>query len=239
MAPPDRPLAAARARRLAPLEGKPPGTLRVHEIYRSIQGESTRAGLPCVFVRLTACHLRCSYCDTAHAFYRGEPWEPARLIARVAELARPGDLIELTGGEPLLQPESLPLLADLADTGHPVLLETSGACPIGGVDPRVRIILDVKTPGSGESGANHWPNLDLLKPTDEVKFVIVDRADFDWSAEVVRSRGLADRCPVLFGGAHDRVPPSDLAAWILESGLPVRLQVQLHKLLWGPRARGV
>lgn len=228
---------AVLARRLRPLAGKPAGTLLVHEIYRSLQGESTFAGLPCVFVRLTACHLRCGYCDTAHAFQAGEALAVDEVVAR--SLALGGGLIEVTGGEPLLQPEVYPLMSHLADAGRTVLLETSGAVDTSEVDPRVRIILDLKTPGSGEVAANHWPNLDRLRPTDEVKFVVCDRADFDWAVEVVRDRGLAGRCPLLVGAAFGRVAPTDLAAWVLESGLPLRLQVQLHKLLWGADARGV
>lgn len=234
------PMASPRLdHRLAPLVGKRDGTLIVHEVYRSLQGEGTWAGLPCVFVRLTACHLRCSYCDTPHAFNRGEEMELGELVAQAIALARPGDLIELTGGEPLLQPEALPLMAALADSGHLVLLETSGACPIEAVDPRVRIILDLKTPGSGESDANLWENLPLLKPTDEVKVVVCDRDDFDWAIAHIKGFGLTDRCPVLMSPAHEKVEPVELADWILDSGLPVRLQVQLHKQLWGPDARGV
>ncbi|HWE39781.1 MAG TPA: radical SAM protein [Isosphaeraceae bacterium] len=227
----------AFASRLRPLAGKPAGTLLVHEIYRSLQGESTFAGLPCVFVRLTACHLRCGYCDTAHAFRQGEAMALDEVVA--AALAPGGDLVEVTGGEPLLQPEVYPLMSRLADAGWTVLLETSGAIDTSQVDPRVHIILDVKTPGSGEAAANHWPNLERLRPTDEVKFVVCDRADFDWAVDVVRSRGLAGRCPLLVGPAFGRVEPAELASWVLGSGLPLRLQVQLHKLLWGPDARGV
>ena len=225
------------ARRLRPLAGKVDGTLLVHEIYRSLQGESTFAGLPCVFVRLTACHLRCNYCDTAHAFGQGDPWTIDEVVDRALAL---GDrLVEITGGEPLLQPEVFPLMSRLADAGRTVLLETSGTLDIAPVDPRVRIILDLKTPGSGEADANLLANLGLLKRTDEVKFVISDRSDFDWSVDQVRARDLLGRCPILFGAVADRLDPSDLAAWVLETGLPIRLQVQLHKLLWGPEKRGV
>lgn len=225
------------ARRLLPLAGKADGTLVVHEIYRSLQGESTFAGLPCVFVRLTACHLRCNYCDTPHAFGQGEAMTLDEVVDRALGLG--GSLVEVTGGEPLLQPEVFPLLTRLADAGRTVLLETSGALDIAPVDPRVRIILDVKAPGSGEVGANLLANLDLLKPTDEVKFVISDRVDFDWSVARVRDRGLIGRCAVLFGAVSNRLDPTDLAAWILDTGLPIRLQIQLHKLLWGAATRGV
>jgi 7-carboxy-7-deazaguanine synthase len=233
----DPTLAQAQAHRLKPLLGKPAGTLVVHEIYRSLQGESTFVGLPCVFVRLTACHLRCGYCDTPHAFHEGQTLP---LDAVVDRALAPGDrVVEVTGGEPLLQPEVHPLMTRLADAGRTVLLETSGAVDIAPVDPRVHIILDLKTPGSGELSANLWANLPLLRPKDEVKFVICDRADFDWSAAQVRAHSLTDRCPVLFSPAFGRVNPTDLAAWVLDSGLPVRLQVQLHKILWDPNARGV
>ena len=228
-----------RDHRLKPLQGKEAGTVVVHEVYRSLQGEGIQAGLPCVFVRLTACHLRCSYCDTPHAFHRGEAVGLEGLVDRTLALARPGDLIEVTGGEPLLQDEALPLMARLADSGHEVLLETSGACDIGPVDPRVRIILDLKTPGSGEASANRWENLARLKPADEVKVVVCDREDFDWAVGKIREHRLLERCPVLLAPAFGRVSAAELADWILESGLPIRLQVQLHKQLWGPDARGV
>jgi 7-carboxy-7-deazaguanine synthase len=227
----------AHRRRLRPLEGKPPGTLVIHEIYRSLQGESTFAGLPCVFIRLTACHLRCVYCDTPHAFSEGEALDLDEIVARTLELG--DELVEITGGEPLLQPEVYPLMTRLADAGKTVLLETSGGIDTIAVDPRVRIILDIKTPGSGEVDANVWSNLNRLKPTDEVKFVICDRADFDWAATIVRTHRLVERCPVLFSVAFGQVNPTELASWILDSHLPVRLQLQQHKILWDPAARGV
>jgi 7-carboxy-7-deazaguanine synthase len=223
--------------RLAPLRGKPVGTLMIHEIYRSLQGESTFAGLPCVFIRLTACHLRCAYCDTPHAFNQGEPLSLESVISRA--LALGDDLVEITGGEPLLQPEIYPLMARLADADKTVLLETSGAVDTSLVDRRVRIILDIKTPGSGEVAANIWSNIERLKPIDEVKFVVCNRADFEWAVGVDRDYRLTERCPILFSAAFGQVSPTDLAAWILESHLPVRLQLQQHKILWGPNARGV
>jgi 7-carboxy-7-deazaguanine synthase len=229
--------ADGRAHRLRPLEGKPPGTLVIHEIYRSLQGESTFAGLPCVFVRLTACHLRCVYCDTAHAFNQGLPLSVDEIVAGVLDLG--GDLVEITGGEPLLQSEVHPLMTRLVEAGKTVLLETSGAVDTRMVDPRVRVILDLKTPGSGEVRANLWSNLERLKPGDEVKFVVCDRTDFDWSVQVVRTHGLTGRCPVLFSPGFGQVNPTELAAWILESRLPIRLQLQQHKILWDPSARGV
>jgi 7-carboxy-7-deazaguanine synthase len=232
-----RPQAVANPQRLRPLEGKPAGTLVIHEIYRSLQGESTFAGLPCVFVRLTACHLRCVYCDTPHAFHEGETLTLDDVVARALAL---GDrLVEVTGGEPLLQPEVFPLMTRLADAGRTVLLETSGALDVAPIDPRVHIILDVKTPGSGEVEANLWGNLARLKTFDEVKFVVCDRDDFDWAVEQIRAHQLTERCPVHIGAAFGRVNPTDLAAWILTTGLPIRLQLQQHKILWDPAARGV
>ncbi len=223
--------------RLRSLDRKAAGTLVIHEIYRSLQGESTFAGLPCIFVRLTACHLRCVYCDTPHAFNQGKPLGIDEIVAQVHAL---GDqLVEITGGEPLLQPEVFPLMTRLADEGKTVLLETSGALDIGPVDPRVHIILDLKTPGSGEVDANLWSNLALLKPIDELKFVICDREDFDWSISQVRAHSLIGRCPILFGACFGRVSSTELAAWILETRLPIRLQLQQHKILWDPQARGV
>jgi 7-carboxy-7-deazaguanine synthase len=227
----------AHPHRLQPLDGKPPGTLLIHEIYRSLQGESTYAGLPCVFIRLTACNLRCVYCDTPHAFAQGEILELEQVVTRALELG--DELVEITGGEPLLQPEVYPLMTRLADAGKTVLLETSGAIDTRAVDARVRIILDVKTPGSGEVSANIWGNLGRLKSSDEIKFVVCDRSDFDWSAEVIRAHRLCEVCPVLISAAFGQVNPTELAAWILESRLPVRLQLQQHKILWDPAARGV
>jgi 7-carboxy-7-deazaguanine synthase len=226
-----------QAMRLKPLAGRAAGTLVIHEIYRSLQGESTFAGLPCVFVRLTACNLRCVYCDTPHAFNQGQTMALEDVVARALGLG--DDLVEITGGEPLLQLEVYPLMSQLADAGKTVLLETSGAIDTSAVDPRVRVILDIKTPGSGEMSANVWSNLDRLRPTDELKFVVCDRADFDWAARGVREHRLTARCPVLFSPAFGQVNPTDLAAWVLESRLPVRLQLQQHKILWDPSARGV
>lgn len=235
--PPAPALVLNHPRRLAPLAGKPAGMLVIHEIYRSLQGESTFVGLPCVFVRLSACHLRCGYCDTPQAFGKGTTLALDEVVARVLALGDP--LVEVTGGEPLLQPEVYPLMTRLADAGRAVLLETSGTLGISAVDPRVRIILDLKTPGSGEVEANAWENLGLLKPTDEVKFVVCDREDFDWSVGQVRAHRLVERCPVLFCAASGRVEPAELASWVLDTGLPIRMQLQLHKILWGPTAQGV
>jgi 7-carboxy-7-deazaguanine synthase len=230
-------LPARHRHRLQPLENKPVGSLLIHEIYRSLQGESTFAGLPCVFIRLTACNLRCVYCDTPHAFTEGRIVDLDAVVAKGLELG--DDLVEITGGEPLLQPEVYPLMTRLADAGRTVLLETSGAIDTSAVDPRVRVILDIKTPGSGEVDANVWTNIDRLKPTDEVKVVVCDRADFDWAAAIVRTQGLARRCPVLFSASFGQVDATELAGWILETRLPIRLQLQQHKILWNPSARGV
>jgi 7-carboxy-7-deazaguanine synthase len=210
--------------------GLPPTErLRVNEIFYSLQGESTRAGLPCVLVRLTGCHLRCRWCDSEYSFYEGEWMSRADVIARVAAFGCP--LVELTGG-------ALPLLRDLCDAGYEVLLETSGAVDITPVDPRVRRIVDVKCPGSGEADRNHWPNLDALRPTDELKLVLAGEADYLWARDLVLGRELHRRCPVHFSPVAGELDPAMLAGWVLRDRLPVRLQLQLHKLLWGS-ARGV
>ena len=225
------------AHRTALLQTVPPGDLLIHEIYKSVQGESTFAGLPCVFVRTAVCDLRCSYCDTPHAFNQGERMTRAGVLAKA--LAYDCPLVELTGGEPLLQPAVLPLMAELCDAGKTVLLETSGAHDVGTVDRRVHVILDLKCPDSGESERNFWPNLDRLKPTDQVKFVIASRRDWDWAAETVRAHRLEARFTVLVSTAFGDVTPRDLADWLLASGLNVRMQLQMHKYVWDPAARGV
>ncbi len=209
----------------------PEERLRVTEVFHSIQGESTFAGRPCVFVRLTGCQMRCRWCDTEYAFHGGRWWTRDEVLDEVAAHACP--LVEVTGGEPLLQPGALPLLAALCDRGHEVLLETGGGLDISGVDPRVRRIVDVKCPGSGEAEANRWENLDHLRQTDEVKLVLADEADYRWAVRVVEERRLAERCPVLFSPVAGELDPRELAGWILRDRLPVRFQLQLHKLLWG------
>lgn len=228
---------ATLARRLRPLEGRAPGTLIVHEVYRSLQGEGTRTGLPCVFVRLAACQMRCVYCDTPHAFHLGTARPVESLLAEVLAYGDP--LVQVTGGEPLLQDDVHPFMAQLVDAGRQILLETGGGIDTTPVDERVCVILDVKTPGSGEAGANLWTNLDRIRPSDEVKFVVCDRPDFDWSLDVIRRHGLSERVPVLISPAFGLVPLDELARWVLECGLPVRIQVQLHKLVWGVDRRGV
>jgi 7-carboxy-7-deazaguanine synthase len=206
-------------------------TLRVSEIFHSLQGESTRAGLPTVFVRLTGCPLRCDWCDTSHAFSGGTQMSLPAILEQVAAFACP--TVCVTGGEPLAQAGCLPLLAALCDAGHSVSLETSGALDIGGVDARVSRIVDLKAPDSGESAKNRWENLDLLRPTDELKFVLASRADYDWAVAACRERRLFGRCPILFSPVWDSLPPRQLAEWILTDRLPVRMQLQLHKILWG------
>jgi 7-carboxy-7-deazaguanine synthase len=225
------------AQRIAPLQGKPPGQLLIHEIYQSIQGESTFAGLPCVFVRLTVCNSRCVWCDSPHAFKQGS-WMPLDAVVERA-LSYHCPLVEVTGGEPLLQPEVLPLMARLADAGRTVLLETSGALDVAAVDRRVHVIMDLKCPDSGECDGNRFDNLAALKPTDEVKFVIASRRDFDWAVATVREHQLDRRFTVLLSAVFGAVELADLAAWLLASGLQVRLQLQMHKYIWDPQARGV
>ena len=205
--------------------------LRVTEIFRSIQGESTHAGFPCAFIRLTGCSLRCVWCDTAYAFHGGSEMELGDAVARVLDLAT--SLVEVTGGEPLEQEAVYPLMERLLDAGRTVLLETGGHVPLDRVDPRVVKIVDVKAPGSGMKSANLLANLDRLQPHDEVKFVIADRGDFDWSLAMVRERSLDDGRVVTFSPVWESLPAADLAAWIRDSGRPIRLGLQLHKILWG------
>jgi 7-carboxy-7-deazaguanine synthase len=211
--------------------------LVVHEVYRSIQGESTFAGLPCVFLRLTACMARCSWCDTPHAFKEGTSRPVEEVFQEVVGFDCP--LVELTGGEPLLQPEAFRLMTMLADAGKTVLLETSGLISIAGADPRVHVIMDLKCPDSGECENNDWDNLALLKLTDQVKFVIASRRDFDWTVDTIRRHHLESRFTVLLSAAFDSVPPVELVGWLLQSRLQVRMQLQLHKYIWPPDARGV
>jgi 7-carboxy-7-deazaguanine synthase len=255
-----------------------PETLVVNEIYLSLQGESTFAGLPCVFVRLTACNLRCSYCDTAYAFTEGQKQSLADIRAQVHRLAAPFlsksmtgtearrivsasppqlPLVELTGGEPLLQPNSLPLMHALCEDGFTVLLETNGALDIAPVDSRVWRIIDLKCPSSGETERNRWENLPLLRSTDELKFVIATREDYEWAKQLIAEQKLDKICPVLFSWAHplasaqhdkslkqitpDQTPISrrQLAEGIIADALPVRFQAQLHKIIWPPEQKGV
>jgi 7-carboxy-7-deazaguanine synthase len=206
-------------------------TLRVSEIFHSLQGESTRVGLPTVFIRLTGCPLRCTWCDTTYAFSGGETLALATILDRVA--AFDCKTVCVTGGEPLAQAGCLALLTALCDTGYSVSLETSGALDISTVDPRVARIVDIKAPGSGEEAKNHWKNLEALRPTDELKFVLTSHEDYDWAKSVLAGRHLDEKCTVLFSPVWDSLPPAQLAEWILQDRLPVRFQLQLHKVLWG------
>jgi 7-carboxy-7-deazaguanine synthase len=243
-------------------------TLVVNEIYLSLQGESTFAGLPCIFIRLTACNLRCSYCDTAYAFTKGQKMALADVRAEVLRLAQPFEfrtphsalrlpLVELTGGEPLLQPAVLPLMQALCDDGFTVLIETSGALDIAPVDPRVRRIMDLKCPSSGEVERNRWENLRHLKPTDEIKFALGTREDYEWAKAKITEHRLDAICPLLMSWVQPLMPeqqdPSlkkvpagqtpvsrrELAERIIADALPVRFQAQLHKIIWPPDQRGV
>ena len=211
--------------------------VRINEIFHSIQGESTHAGRPCVFVRLTGCNLRCVWCDTAHAFHDGAPMTVEEVLARVASYRC--RLVEITGGEPLLQPGAITLMSALLSGGYEVLLETGGSLPIEIVPEGVSRIVDVKCPGSGESHRNRWENVDALRSGDELKFVIADRADYEWAAEQVRSRRLQERAPILFSAVHDQLPSGALARWVLDDRLPVRVQIQMHKILWPGVPQGV
>ena len=205
--------------------------LRLTEIFFSLQGEAARAGLPTVFVRLTGCPLRCTWCDTTYSFTGGKPASIESVLAEVAKY--PARQICVTGGEPLAQKECLPLLGALCDAGYEVSLETSGALDIAGVDPRVARVMDLKAPDSGEGDKNRWENLGLLTPRDEIKIVVASRTDYEWARELIRERRLDTLCPVLLSPAQGLVDPTALAEWILEDGLNVRFQLQLHKLLWG------
>lgn len=204
--------------------------LRITEIFYSLQGEARTVGLPTVFVRLTGCPLRCDYCDTAYAFHGGEFMALDEIVQRVESYTP--RYVTVTGGEPLAQPACLPLLARLCDAGYSVSLETSGAIDIGDVDPRVDVVMDLKTPGSHEERKNRYDNIARLARKDQVKFVICDRADYEWSCAKIAEHGLTDICEVLFSAAHGTLEPRALAEWILADRLPVRMQMQMHKLLW-------
>ncbi|MEP6600809.1 MAG: 7-carboxy-7-deazaguanine synthase QueE [Nitrospirota bacterium] len=211
--------------------------MRITEIFFSIQGESSYAGLPCVFVRFTGCPLRCGWCDTAYAFYEGTERSLESILNEVAHYDC--RLVEITGGEPLAQAEAHGLITALADRGYTVLIETSGAIDLAPVDPRAILIMDLKCPGSSMEDRNRWSNLSLLKPHDEVKFVIKDRADYEWAVEIIHRYGLSDRQRVLLSPVFGELEPQVLADWILADRLPVRFQLQVHKLIWDPAMRGV
>ena len=205
--------------------------LKLTEIFHSLQGEADTVGIPTIFVRLTGCPLRCQYCDTAYAFHGGEWWELPAILERVQQMG--ARYVCVTGGEPLAQKGCLDLLVALADAGYRVSLETSGAMPIGAVDPRVIRVVDVKTPASGEESRNRYEQLALLRPEEQIKFVLCDRSDYEWGRDKVASMQLAQRCHVLFSPSHEQLPARQLADWVLEDRLPVRFQIQLHKYLWG------
>ena len=213
-------------------------TLVIHEIYASIQGESTFAGLRCAFVRTTGCNLRCAWCDTPQAFYGGS--RMARQDVREKALALGTPLVELTGGEPLLQPGVFPLMSELCDAGKTVLVETSGEADESRVDPRVHKIMDLKAPGSGESHRNRWSNLDHVRASDEIKLVLASREDYEWARATLRERSLPSRTPnILFSTVFGKLAARDVVAWVLEDALPVRVQLQMHKYIWSPDTQGV
>ena len=212
--------------------------LTVNEIFHSIQGESTHAGRPCVFVRLTACDLRCTWCDTTYAFHEGRKMSVDEVVDRVRSYGC--DVVEITGGEPLLQKEVYPLMQRLLDDGRTVMIETGGHLSVEAVPNAVIRVIDVKCPGSGEAEKNHWANLEQLRPTDEVKFVIKDRADYEYARDIVARHDLAARCnAVLFSPVHGVQEAKALAEWVLADRLPVRVQLQTHKFIWDPQTRGV
>lgn len=212
-------------------------TLTVNEIYQSIQGESTWAGLRCVFVRLTFCDLRCTYCDTAYAFYKGDKRVLGEIIDEVLAMDCP--LVEITGGEPLLQKNVLPLMTALCDAGKTVLIETSGAHDISKIDPRVHRIMDLKTPDSGMCDRNLFSNVSFLTSRDEVKFVIGSRVDYDWACEKIAEYGLTRICSVLFSPNFTVIEPRQIVEWLVEDKLDVRFQLQMHKFIWDPKLQGV
>jgi 7-carboxy-7-deazaguanine synthase len=211
--------------------------LKINEIYASIQGESSHTGLPCIFIRLTGCNLRCTWCDTAYAFHKGDDLTVEETIQKVETFSLP--LVEITGGEPLMQEEVYPLMDKLLETGYRVMLETGGALPIDKVPEKVIKILDIKCPGSGEDKKNHLKNLKLLAPHDEVKFVLLDRADYEWSRDLLKKLALPSSIQILFSPVFDKLDLKDLSEWILEDRLSVRLQTQLHKVIWNKNATGV
>jgi len=208
-------------------------SLKIYEIFHSLQGETSRIGMPTVFVRLTGCPMRCTYCDTTYAFSGGSNMEMADILAKVAEFGT--RYVTVTGGEPLAQKESYVLLQALCDTGYSVSLETGGALDIAPVDARVSIILDIKTPASNEEKNMLWSNLAHLMPKDEIKFVLCNRADYEWAKAKITELKLTEKCPVIFSPSYSELKADELAAWVLQDKLPVRMQVQLHKILWGEK----
>jgi 7-carboxy-7-deazaguanine synthase len=211
--------------------------LTVNELFFSIQGEGDRAGWPCIFIRLSFCNLRCAWCDSEYTFYEGREMSIDDVMDAIS--GYPCKLVEVTGGEPLAQAAAIPLMKTLCDAGYEVMLETSGSLDISTVDPRVRRIMDLKCPGSGMVSRNRMANLALLTKNDELKFVITDRHDYEWAKDIVLRENLSERCPVLFSPVWGKIEFRELAEWILDDGLPVRFQLQLHKFIWDPNARGV
>ncbi len=211
--------------------------LRVTEIYASIQGESRYAGVPCAFVRLTGCPLRCRWCDTVYSFQGGQDMTVKAILDHIAKFGL--NFVELTGGEPLAQPQAFPLITALADAGHQVLIETGGSEDIADVDPRAHIIMDLKCPGSKMSDRNRWQNLAHLKNSDEIKFVLASREDYDWAKAVMTEHNLTQRVDLLMSPAFGLLDPKDLVEWLVADRLPVRLNMQLHKYIWNPRQKGV
>ncbi len=211
--------------------------LKVNEIYFSIQGESSKAGLPCIFIRLTYCNLRCTYCDTEYAFYEGKDYTIEEILNETKKYNC--KLVEVTGGEPLVQEECIDLMKRLCDEGYEVLLETGGSLPVKNVDTRVMIIMDLKCPSSGMLKKNLYENIDYIKSTDEIKFVIGNREDYDWSKEIIEKYSLIGKCSILFSVVFGELEPVTLVEWILEDKLNVRFQLQMHKFIWDPAAKGV
>ncbi len=211
--------------------------MRVTEIFHSIQGESSYVGQPCIFVRLTGCPLRCTWCDTEYAFYGGQECSVDQVLEKVGSFGC--RLVEVTGGEPLAQPDACSLVARLCDAGYEVLIETSGAIDIAEVDPRAHVILDVKCPGSGMTDRMFWPNLNKLTMKDEIKFVLADRQDYEWARDIIARHDLSQRCSVLVSPVFGSLEPRQLAEWVLADRLPVRFQLQIHKFIWAPDMRGV
>jgi 7-carboxy-7-deazaguanine synthase len=211
--------------------------IKINEIYKSIQGESSKAGLPCVFVRLTYCNLRCTYCDSEYAFYDGKEMSISQIIDEVKKYNC--KLVEITGGEPLFQNESIDLMKQLCDEGFDVMLETSGSLSIKDIDARVKIIMDLKCPSSKMMKKNLYENVEFLKPTDEIKFVIGNREDYDWSKKIISDYRLNEKCEILFSVVFEQLKPVTLVEWILEDNLNVRYQLQMHKYIWNPKQKGV
>ncbi len=211
--------------------------LKINEIYFSIQGEGTKAGLPCVFIRLTYCNLRCTYCDTEYAFYEGKDMSLEQVIEDVKKYGC--NLVEVTGGEPLIQKECIPLMRELCNLGYEVMIETGGSLPIKNIDPRVKVIMDLKCPSSKMTKKNHYDNINYLKDFDEVKFVIGSREDYEWSKQMIEQYELNKKCIVLFSPVFGSIEPVNIVDWMLEDKLNVRFQLQMHKFIWDPATKGV